>query len=120
MEKMSKSIWETVPWCMLFIDDIVLVAETKEKVSNKLDEWREALEGKGLCISRTKTEYLRCDFSGTASVGEPEVSREAVVKCTTKYKYSESIIQRDGEIDGDVNHHIQAGWIKWRAATAVL
>ena len=32
MEKISKSIWETVPWCMLFTDDIVLVAETKEEV----------------------------------------------------------------------------------------
>ena len=64
---------------------------------------------------------MRCDFSGTSSVGEPEVSiGEAVVKCTTKYKYLGSIIQRDGEIDRDVNHHIEAGWIKWRVATAVL
>ena len=31
-----------------------------------------------------------------------------------------SIIQKDGEIDGDVNHRIQAGWLKWRVATAVL
>ena len=45
---------------------------------------------------------------------------EAVVKCTNKYKYLGSIIQRDGGIDGDVNHHIRAGWNKWRAATAVL
>ena len=62
MDEISKSTGETVPWCMLFADDIVLVAETKDEASNKLDEWREALEGKGLRISRTKTEYLRCDF----------------------------------------------------------
>ena len=121
MEEISKSIWETVPWCMIFADDIVLVVETREEVSKKLDEWREALEGKGSHISRTKTEYLRCDFSGTSPVGEPEVSiGETVVKSTTKYKYLGSIIQRDGEIDGDVNHRIQAGWLKFRAATAVL
>ena len=106
---------------MIFADDIVLVAENREEVSNKLDEWREALEGKGLRISRTKIEYLRYDFSGTSPVGEPEVSiDEAVVKSTTKYKYLGSIIQRDGEIDGDVNHRIHAGWLKWRAATTVL
>ena len=69
MEEISKSIWETVLWCMMFTDDIMLVAETREEVSNKLDEWREALEGKGLRISRTKTEYLRCDFSGTSFEG---------------------------------------------------
>ena len=39
---------------------------------------------------------------------------------TTKYKYLKSIIQRDGKIDEDVNHHIHAGWLKWRAAIAVL
>ena len=72
-----------------------------------MDKWREALEGKGLRITHTKTEYLRCDFSGTSLVGEPEVSiDEAVVKSTTKYKYLGSIIQRNGEIDGDVNHRI--------------
>ncbi len=106
---------------MLFADDIVLVAETKEEVSNKLDEWREALEGKGLRISRTKTEYLRCDFSGTPQIREPEVSIGAeAVKITTKYKYLGLIIQRDGEIDRYVDHRIQAGWLKWRAATTVL
>ena len=51
-EKISKSIWETVPWCILFADNIVLVAETKEKVNDKLEEWRVALECKGLRISR--------------------------------------------------------------------
>ena len=55
-------------------------------------------------ISHTETDYLRCDFSGTQPVGELEVSiDETVVKSTTKYMYLGSIIQRDGEIDGDVN-----------------
>ncbi|XP_057528932.1 two-pore potassium channel 1-like [Amaranthus tricolor] len=50
---------------MLFANDIVLVAETKEEANSKLEECREALEGKGLRISRTKTEYLQCNFNGT-------------------------------------------------------
>ena len=40
-----------------------------------------------------------------------------VTKC---FKYLGSIIQKDGEIDGDVNHRIKAGWFKWRSATGVL
>ena len=64
MEEISRSIWKTVPWCMLFADDIVLVVETKEETNSKLEEWREALESKGLRISRTKTKHLRCNFNG--------------------------------------------------------
>ena len=97
---------------MLFADDIVLVAETKEEVSNKLDDWGEILEGKGLRISRTKTVYLRCDFSGTSSTGNPEVSIGENVTSMTKCGYLGSIIQSNGEIDEDVNHEIHAGWLR--------
>ena len=48
MEKISKSIWETVPWCMLFADNIVLVVETKEEANSKLEEWRAVLEDRGV------------------------------------------------------------------------
>ena len=52
-----------IPWCMLFVDDIVLVAKTKVEVNAKLELWREALELKGLKISRNKTEYIECNFN---------------------------------------------------------
>ena len=42
------------------------------------------------------------------------------VACTTMFKYLGSVIQSNGEIDGDVTHRIQAGWLKWRAATRVF
>ena len=61
-----------------------MVVETKEEANSKLEEWRKVLEGEGLRISRTKTEYLRCNFIGTELIGEPEVAfgRE-VVACTS-------------------------------------
>jgi len=39
---------------------------------------------------------------------------------SSHFKYLGSIIQKDGEINSDVNHRIQAGWLKWRSATGVL
>jgi len=36
------------------------------------------------------------------------------------FKYLGSIIQDDGEIDSDVNHKMQASWLKWRSAIGVL
>ena len=40
MDEITKSIHEDIPWCMLFTNDIVLIGETKEGVSQKLELWR--------------------------------------------------------------------------------
>ena len=50
---------------MLFADDVVLVDESRAGVNRKLELWRHTLESKGFILSRTKTEYMRCDFSAT-------------------------------------------------------
>lgn len=55
MDELTRSIQEEVPWCRLFVDDVVLIDETKEGVNAKLESWRDALESRGLGISRTKT-----------------------------------------------------------------
>ena len=71
---------------MLFADDIVLVAKIKEEANSKLEEWRKALEGNGLRISRTKIEFVRCNFSRAESIGEPEVTIGGeVFACTAKF-----------------------------------
>ena len=36
------------------------------------------------------------------------------------FKYLECIIQNDGEIERDVNHKIEAGWMKWRSGSCVI
>ena len=36
------------------------------------------------------------------------------------FRYLGSMLQRDGDIDEDVNHRIKAGWMKWRQASSVL
>lgn len=43
---------------MFFAHDIVLVDDNLEDVNNSLDKWRLALEGRGLRISRNKTQYI--------------------------------------------------------------
>jgi len=36
------------------------------------------------------------------------------------FKYLGSIVQKDEKINSDVNHRIQADWLKWKSATGVL
>ena len=37
-----------------------------------------------------------------------------------KFRYLRSIIQKDCEVDSDVNNRIQAGWVKWRKTTGII
>ena len=99
---------------------VVLVDERQARVNRKLELWLQTLESKGFRLSRTKTEYMRCDFGGAAQEeGDVSLEGQLVPKKDT-FRYLGSMLQRDGDIDADVNHRIKAGWIKWRQASDIL
>jgi Reverse transcriptase (RNA-dependent DNA polymerase) len=64
MDEITKDIQEDIPCCMLFVDDVMLIDESRIGVNQKLELWRQTLESKGFKLSRTKTKYMRCQFSG--------------------------------------------------------
>ncbi|GKA20489.1 ataxia telangiectasia mutated family protein [Tanacetum coccineum] len=50
LDELSRGIQKNIPWCMIFADDIVLIAKSAEGLYNKLESWRKALEDNGLRI----------------------------------------------------------------------
>ncbi|RZB99271.1 CRS2-associated factor 2, chloroplastic [Glycine soja] len=101
--------------------DIVLLGESREELNERLETWRRALETHGFRLSRSKSEYMECKFNKSRRVSNSEVKIEDhIIPQVTRFKYLGSVIQDDGEIEGDVNHRIQAGWMKWRKASGVL
>jgi len=44
MDELIRAIQNEIPWCILFVDDIVLVDETRTKVNTKLELCRQTLE----------------------------------------------------------------------------
>ena len=42
----------------MFADDIVFFGETREEVEASLERWRDALERRGMEVSKSKTEYM--------------------------------------------------------------
>nr|GEY76351.1 retrovirus-related Pol polyprotein LINE-1 [Tanacetum cinerariifolium] len=121
LDELSRGIQENIPWCMIFADDIVLIAESTEGLNSRLERWREALEDNGLRVSREKTEYFRCDF-GRFEVAHQEVDiriGDWILQPKESFRYLGSMINRSGKIDEDVAHRIRTGWVKWRAASGV-
>ncbi|VFQ64718.1 unnamed protein product [Cuscuta campestris] len=121
MDVLTQGVQEGVPWCMLFADDIVLIDDTREGLNDKLELWRLALETNGFRISRNKTEYMECRFSGREIESEVDVRIDShLVPKADRFRYLGSIIQADGELDGDVGHRVGVAWAKWRLASGVL
>ena len=49
---------------MLYADDVILVTKSRGDLEAKLERWRQALESRGMRISRSKTEYMTTDLGG--------------------------------------------------------
>ena len=72
---------------MLFADDIVLVDETRSGLNERLEKWRHSLESRNFRLRRSKTENLRCGFSGVEMDGGEVTMGGVVVPQVEKFKY---------------------------------
>jgi hypothetical protein len=114
MDEITRDIQGGIPWCMLFVDDVVLVDESMMGVDQKLELWRRTLEAKDFRLSRSKTEYIKCDFSATTQEeGDVILDGQVVPKKGTFY-YLGSMLQKNDDIDEDLSHRIKVVWLKWR------
>ena len=59
MDNLTENIRKEVPWDMLFADDIVLSRQNHRELEDDLEIWRNALDRRGLKVSRSKTEYFK-------------------------------------------------------------
>jgi hypothetical protein len=54
MDEVTRDIQGDIPWCMLFVDDVILEDESRTEVDGKLDLWRWTLKAKDFRFSRSK------------------------------------------------------------------
>jgi hypothetical protein len=57
---------------------------------------------------------MRCDFSVVGCEEGKLVPRRDT------FRYLNSMLQSDGDIEEDVCHRIKAGWMKWRQSSSIL
>ena len=63
IDEFTRANHDEISWCMLFVDSIVLVDETRVRVNVKLELWRQTLESRGFKLSKSKMEYIECKFN---------------------------------------------------------
>nr|XP_009798620.1 PREDICTED: uncharacterized protein LOC104244819 [Nicotiana sylvestris] len=73
IDVLMRNIQGEVLWCILFVDDIVLIDETRDRVNDKLEVWRQNLESKGF-KRETDTPVRRCKRLPVVSLRRGKVS----------------------------------------------
>ncbi|XP_047487973.1 uncharacterized protein LOC125038499 [Penaeus chinensis] len=114
---LTEAVQKIAPWDLMFADDVALNGETNEDVEERLEQWRRALEDRGMKVSRHKTEYL---YVGDQDPERAVEMQGLKLNRVQEFKYLGSTLQSDGASDKEVGKRIQAGWNAWRKITGLL
>ena len=79
-----------------------------------------ALESKGLKINREKTEHMESRWKGEQEGMSRVRLQDVFLNKVKEYKYLGTHVEEGGELDREIEKKVQAGWCKWREASAVL
>jgi len=58
MEAISREISVALPWELLYADDLAVIAETKEELIKRFNEWKDNTESKGMRVNMNKTKVI--------------------------------------------------------------
>ena len=116
MDVLARGIKDLSPRCMLYADDIVLCGTRREVVEKKLEEWRWAMEDRGVKINRKKTDYLRFNEDGNLD-GNSDINLQRRVNT---FKYLGATLAENGYLDAEMTHRIQSGLKNWKRISGIL
>ena len=120
MDVLAHGIKDLSRWCMLYADDIVWCGTRREVVENKLEEWRRAMEDRGLKINTKKTVYLRFNVDGNVD-GNSDINLQGQnLERVNTFKYLGATLAENGDLDAEMNHRIQTGWQNWKRVSGIL
>jgi len=80
MDEVVRAVKVGMPWEVLFADDLVLVAESREALVERFRLWKAAMEGKGLRVNVSKTKVME---SARGLSGESMRGRWPCAVCRT-------------------------------------
>ena len=111
MDVLARGIKDLSPSCMLYADDIVLCGIRSEVVEKKLEEWKRAMEDKGMKINRQKTVYLRFNLDGNLyRNSDINIQGENLERVNTfKYLGATLSLAENGDLDAEMTHRIRSG-----------
>ena len=68
LEALSRHFRKDLPWEVFYADGLVLLAESREILMEKIKIWKEGLESKGLKVNIGKTKVMKCHVDANMQV----------------------------------------------------
>ena len=91
-------------WCLMYADDMAVVANSQEELQCILDKVSAAFSKYDLNINVDKTEVMYQPGFGTLPHGEPAITVDGkALKTVSSFKYLGSVMQRDLGFSEDLN-----------------
>ena len=89
-------------------------------MEKKLEEWRRAMEDRGLKINRKKTVYLRFNEDGNLD-GNSDINLQGDnLERVNTFKYLGATLEENGDLDAEMTHSIQSGSKNWKRVSGIL
>ena len=112
LDRWTDNVRQESPWNLMYADDIVICEKTREQLEISLENWRQAIERRGIKISRCKTEYVGMNQESGGAVSLQGLEEAKV----DDFKYLGFTVQGNRE----VKKRVQAAWNSWRSMTGIL
>jgi len=58
LEALSREFRVALLWELLYADDLVVIAETKDDLIKRLNEWKDNMENRGMRVNMNKTKVM--------------------------------------------------------------
>jgi len=55
---LSTELCSTTPWELLYADDLVVIAENKDDLFKRLNDWKDNMENRGMRVNMNKTKVM--------------------------------------------------------------
>ena len=118
MDTVTRHCREGLPWELLFADDLVIIAETKEDLQRKWLQWQRGMASQGLKVNTGKTEVM------VSSRQERQVNiideSGTSLKQVHAFKYLGMVLSEGGGSEEAVKARVSVAWNKWRELSGVL
>ncbi|VDP02074.1 unnamed protein product [Heligmosomoides polygyrus] len=116
MEIITRDLQKSVPWTLVYADDVMLACEDKGELEREVQAWCYRLERFGIRLIVKKTEYLKTDVTESSSIKFTDIE----LPRTLVFKNLGSAVATASCLTVEVNSRVIAACSKWCSLTGVI